>query len=441
MKKTALFIGTALLAGMLFVTTHAYAAENKKFPAVGITLNFTPEFEETKGTVVPSGGVEIGIDTGIYLTDLIYVAHDQEEVDNLQEEDLADGSFAPLITIISADNGMTFDDVNKFAGGTLDPAAARPICTVGECTHFLYDIDESLPEGTDAVYLEEFSKLKNAVDAVIANSEFGKPTNPMESLIGRKVEFETTDTEGNPVKSEELFASHEITMVNIWASWCGYCIGEMEELEAINGRLAEKDCCVVGILSDGNKETALAAGKEILKEKGVTYTNILPPENLDDVFYADGYPTTYFVNREGIIVGTPISGARIDKYEPAVEAILSENESANEDPVSDSDQEETEETALEAQALEAHIETNDDTVYRIIVTNEDGDPVPEVAVQFCSDNTCKMGETDEAGTAVFQNEKGCYKVHILEAPEEYIVDETEFTLEEFCDLTIILSRK
>ena len=151
--------------------------------------------------------------------------------------------------------------------------------------------------------------------------------------MGRKVEFETTDIDGNLITSEELFGSHEITMVNIWTSWCGYCIDEMKELEAINGRLSAKDCAVVGILADGDEEDALASGKETLKEKSVTYTNILPPENLNDIFYISGYPTTYFVNREGIIVDKPITGAYVDQYEPAVETLLSGNTPVAEDPL------------------------------------------------------------------------------------------------------------
>ena len=74
------------------------------------------------------------------------------------------------------------------------------------------------------------------------------------------------------------------------------------------------------------------------------------------------------------------------------------------------------------------------------VLDEDGNPVQGVAMQFCSDTACMLGETDETGTVVFNEKMGHYTVHILEAPEEYAVDNAEFTLEEFCDLTIILFR-
>ena len=56
----------------------------------------------------------------------------------------------------------------------------------------------------------------------------------------------------------------------------------------------------------------METAQDILKEKGVTYTNLSPnPENdLYQVFISQlaGYPTTYVVDGEGNIVGAPIIG-------------------------------------------------------------------------------------------------------------------------------------
>ena len=439
MKKAALFTCTAVLFCMFSAAAFADAKApgSEQFPGAGITLNFTPEFEDTKGVIVPYGGSDVGGGTGLYETGLIYFALDQEEYDSL-EDPFTMGNYALLITILSADNGMTLDELKEFAGGSLDSAEIRPICTAGDCTHFYCaDPDEALPEGTDAVFAEEFESLRNLADALFENSEFEEPSDPLQRMVGRKITFQTTDIEGNPVSSEELFGSHEITMINIWASWCGFCIDEMEELEAVSKRLAEKDCAVVGLLSDGNEEAALASGKATLKEKGVTYLNLLPPENLYGIFYITGYPTTYFVNREGIIAGTPIVGAYIDQYEPAVEALLSEKGDTDREPLSDA----ADETEEEAGRLAARVDTNNDSLYRVIVNDEDGNPVPGVKVQFCSETACMPGDTDETGTAEFREEKGRYTVHILQAPEEYLAVEEEFPVEEFCDVTIFLYRK
>ena len=68
----------AAIALPVFAGTDADDSRSEEFPEAGIILNFTPEFEETKGVIVPYGGTDIGDGTGIYETDLIYFALDQD---------------------------------------------------------------------------------------------------------------------------------------------------------------------------------------------------------------------------------------------------------------------------------------------------------------------------------------------------------------------------
>ena len=141
-------------------------------------------------------------------------------------------------------------------------------------------------------------------------------------IIGKAVSFETTDTEGNIITSEDLFSSNKITMINIWASWCGPCIRELPELQAISERLKEKNCGVIGLLYDGDGEEALETAKKLMTDNGVSYPVILPPENVDSLFPLEAFPTTYFVDSEGKIVSEPIVGAYVDQYETTVDALL-----------------------------------------------------------------------------------------------------------------------
>ena len=30
--------------------------------------------------------------------------------------------------------------------------------------------------------------------------------------------------------TQDIFADYDLTMVNVWATWCGYCVEEMPEL-------------------------------------------------------------------------------------------------------------------------------------------------------------------------------------------------------------------
>ena len=147
-----------------------------------------------------------------------------------------------------------------------------------QATYYLYDD----PTAADTAsfrpeYSAEFRALQAHTQQIISSAKFYPPVKPYAELAGKALHFTTTDINGNTVTSEELFGSHEITMLNVWASWCGPCIGELQELEALNNRLAGKDCAVIGLLIDGDDPDAVETARQILREKGVTYTVILPP--------------------------------------------------------------------------------------------------------------------------------------------------------------------
>ena len=143
---------------------------------------------------------------------------------------------------------------------------------------------------------------------------------------GAAVSFETHDLDGNPVTSQELFAGHKITMVNIWATWCINCKSEMAELEALNKEWAEKGCQIIGICDDADEEEMVPTAKKILEEKGVTFHNIRTTEVIRDQFPSVALPTTYFVDSEGKILGSPIVGKNVEQCKETLQQLLSEME-------------------------------------------------------------------------------------------------------------------
>ena len=60
--------------------------------------------------------------------------------------------------------------------------------------------------------------------------------------------------------------------------------------------------------------------------------------------------------------------------------------------------------------------------YVLRVEDQDGNPVPGVAVNFCTDAACTMQQSDENGVITFEGEKANYHVQILKAPEGYSFD-------------------
>ena len=62
--------------------------------------------------------------------------------------------------------------------------------------------------------------------------------------------------------------------------------------------------------------------------------------------------------------------------------------------------------------------------YIIHVLDQDGNPVEEVSVNFCTDQACVPRESDETGTITFTGPQDVYHVQIVEVPEGYSWDES-----------------
>ena len=267
------------------------------------------------------------------------------------------------------------------------------------------------------------SDIRSTFIERMKSAELYAPADPEAGLIGQTLSFESTDVDGNPVSSEELFRDNKITMVNVWGTWCINCVNEMEELAELHTRLQEKGCGIVGVERERKPiDTMVEEIHAFMEEKGMNYPNAIMPE--DNVVFNQltGYPTTCSVDSEGKILTYPISGARVDMYEPTIEKLLA-----------------GEAVDLPADAGAAK---NDSGAYRVVVYDGEGNPVEGVLIQFCDDVTCAFQPTDAEGVATFSvGEQKVYDVHVLAAPEDYAPDEAIYkTLDTFSDVNIFLEK-
>lgn len=122
--------------------------------------------------------------------------------------------------------------------------------------------------------------------------------------------FDSQTLDGEKV-TEDIFSEAELTMVNIWGTFCGPCISEMPDLGEISREYADKGFQIIGLLSDVNEpgdETAL----QIVNETKADYRHIVASEDLiiNVLQYVSAVPTTIFVDEEGNMVGQIYSGSR-----------------------------------------------------------------------------------------------------------------------------------
>lgn len=138
----------------------------------------------------------------------------------------------------------------------------------------------------------------------------------------------TLDLEGNKV-GPEIFKEHKLTLVNIWATWCGPCRSELPELAKLSEALKAKDVAVIGICSDVMDQdmSASEVAKKLLKDANATYPNLVVNESVATVFLTGvpGFPSSILIDSEGHVVGKPVIGARnLEQFTQWVDETLKE---------------------------------------------------------------------------------------------------------------------
>lgn len=141
-------------------------------------------------------------------------------------------------------------------------------------------------------------------------------------------DFTTTDLEGNTV-TQDIFLDKDLTVVNVWGTYCSPCINEMPELGAWAGEMPD-NVQLLGVVCDlmtGDEGETLELARDIVARTGAGYTSIAMCDDLAWIAYGiEGVPTTFFVDGNGEIVGKAILGAYVDQYKAQAEALLHENE-------------------------------------------------------------------------------------------------------------------
>lgn len=161
-----------------------------------------------------------------------------------------------------------------------------------------------------------------------ASSEQREPNEASPSLLG---EFESVDLEGNTV-DESILADHQLTMINVWATFCGPCINEMPDLAKIHQEYGDKGFQIVGIVGDvvnmdgSLSEENVQLAHQIIDTTGANYTHLLPTSDLSPILsQVTAYPQTFFVDSNGNQVGTVYIGSR-DKegWQEVIDGLLSQ---------------------------------------------------------------------------------------------------------------------
>lgn len=204
-------------------------------------------------------------------------------------------SFALILGVFCACAKADPESTTKAPASTQSTTSGSGLATDSSETSAVTEKDSSSTESTPK------STVQPSTRGTTEKSERASfPTFDTEDIFGAKV-------------SSKVFKEKKLTVVNVFTTWCAPCKQELPELAALDKEL--EDIGFIGIVidineGDGVNESALRTAKDLCNDSNASYPYLITDDSLT-AFCRDIYtvPTTYFVDKDGKIVGDPIVGA------------------------------------------------------------------------------------------------------------------------------------
>ena len=199
--------------------------------------------------------------------------------------------------------------------------------------------------GTIGVYDEASQKKLDEITGCTEHKELGSSMTPYQNIsvfeqpqdtsvnpedVKSVGKFETTGIDGKTY-TEKVFSDYDLTLVNIFTTWCSPCVKEIPELQELYKEMKEKGVGVAGVVLDttdekGNQDEEAVKKAGILQEKTkAEYPFLIPDTTMMNgrLQGISAFPETFFVDKDGNIVGDTYTGSHtLDEWKEIVEKEL-----------------------------------------------------------------------------------------------------------------------
>lgn len=173
------------------------------------------------------------------------------------------------------------------------------------------------------------------------------------NMVGQEMEdFSIETLSGENYTLYEALETHDLMVINFWASWCGPCQYEFPFLEEAWEKYSDR----IGVVALSVEENDTGAILDsFVKEYGLKFTVMSDGDKLNQKFGIYGVPTTIIVNKDKKIVAVEV-GAKTstEEFTNLFDKLLGETGKTENTDAEDSAAEENapEDSAPEADATE-----------------------------------------------------------------------------------------
>lgn len=126
------------------------------------------------------------------------------------------------------------------------------------------------------------------------------------------------DVEGKVVTSESF--KGKVVVVDFWATWCPPCRAEIPGYIELQKKYGKDGLVIIGISLDQKGPSVV---KPFMEKFGINYPIVMGDDEISAAFGGmDAIPTTFIIDRAGIIRDRKVGSEPTEDYEKRLLAIL-----------------------------------------------------------------------------------------------------------------------
>lgn len=147
------------------------------------------------------------------------------------------------------------------------------------------------------------------------------PTPPASGEVAPEFTAQTLDGAG--FSSAAL--AGDVVLLDFWATWCPPCVASLPALDRIQDRFSDQGFTVLGV---NQEPQSIARTRAFVASRELGFPMVVDPGYVAGSYGVHSLPTSFLVDRKGVIRATFRGAPDEDRLASLIEAVLEEQASA-----------------------------------------------------------------------------------------------------------------